>query len=207
MAAARLLCEYSMVAGKKQPSREKQEGPDGRRRGKAFLTNRFDCAKLNLTKLNEVSDAPGIMTITMDEENLYAPLRLANQLCFPLYAAARRVTSAYTPFLKPLGLTYTQYIVFMVLWEKREVTVRDLCSELLLDSGTLTPVLKKLEEEGYITRARCADDERVVTVRVTESGMALREKAVDVPRQMASCVALEPGEAAQLHRILYKILS
>lgn len=137
----------------------------------------------------------------------YDSLRLRNQLCFPLYAASRKVVSAYTPLLKPLGITYTQYIVFMVLWEKRETTVRELGQTLLLDSGTLTPVLKKLESEGYITRRRDGADERVVTVRITDAGMALREKAAHIPARMASCADLEPEEAAELYRILYKILS
>ncbi len=137
----------------------------------------------------------------------YDSLRLRNQLCFPLYAASRKVVSAYTPLLKPLGITYTQYIVFMVLWEKRETTVRELGQTLLLDSGTLTPVLKKLESEGYITRRRDGADERVVTVRITDAGMALREKAAHIPARMASCADLEPEEASELYRILYKILS
>ncbi|MCR5781246.1 MAG: MarR family transcriptional regulator [Clostridia bacterium] len=142
----------------------------------------------------------------MSGQAQYESLKLSNQLCFPLYAASRKVVSAYTPLLKPLGITYTQYIVFMVLWEKRETTVRELGQTLLLDSGTLTPVLKKLESEGYITRCRDGADERVVTVHITDAGMALREKAATIPAQMASCADLTPEEAAELYRILYKIL-
>ncbi len=143
----------------------------------------------------------------MSDRQNYDALKLVNQLCFPLYAAARKVVSAYTPLLKPLGITYTQYIVFMVLWEKRETTVRELGQTLFLDSGTLTPVLKKLESEGYITRCRDGADERVVTVCITGKGMELREEAAQIPAQMASCSDLEPEEAAELYRILYKILS
>ena len=95
-------------------------------------------------------------------------LMLENQLCFPLYAAARSVVNRYTPYLKPLGLTYTQYIVFLVLWEAGEITVGELCRKLYLDNGTLTPMLKKLEEAGTVIRTRSKDDERVVTVRLTE---------------------------------------
>ena len=88
--------------------------------------------------------------------------KLEYQLCFPLYAAARKVVNAYTPFFKPLGITYTQYIVLLVLWEQKAVTVGELCRRLYLDNGTLTPLLKKLEEKGFLTRTRKTEDERVV---------------------------------------------
>ena len=133
-------------------------------------------------------------------------LKLENQLCFPLYAAARKVTNLYTPYFKPLGITYTQYIVFLVLWEKKEMTVGDLGKRLYLDNGTLTPLLKKLEENGYVTRTRSRKDERVVTVSITEKGMNLKEKASRIPLQAGSCVRLSPDEAADLYTLLYKIL-
>ena len=136
----------------------------------------------------------------------YEQLKLENQLCFPLYACARRIVNLYTPHLKPLGLTYTQYIVFMVLWQERSVQVKDLCRKLYLDSGTLTPLLKKMEEAGFVTRERCHEDERVVTVTVTEKGMELREKCREIPAKIGLCVPLAPEEAMTLYQLLYKVL-
>lgn len=138
--------------------------------------------------------------------NEYPQLRLENQLCFPLYAAARRVVNAYTPYLKPLGMTYTQYIVFLSLWETGKATVGDLCRRLSLDCGTLTPMLKKMEEAGWITRCRCREDERVVYVKVTEKGWALREEAKDVPFEVGQCLRLSPEEAKTLYGLLYRLL-
>ncbi|WP_314656021.1 MarR family transcriptional regulator, partial [uncultured Selenomonas sp.] len=100
------------------------------------------------------------------------PLLLTNQLCFPLYAAARKIVAAYHPFLKELGLTYAQYVTMMVLWEEQHITMHALGKRLALDSGTLTPVLKKLEGMGYLRRSRKTDDERVVLVELTEAGTA-----------------------------------
>ena len=136
----------------------------------------------------------------------YEQLKLENQLCFPLYACARRIVNLYTPHLKPLGLTYTQYIVFMVLWQERSVQVKDLCRKLYLDSGTLTPLLKKMEEAGFVTRERCHEDERVVTVTVTEKGMELREKCREIPAKIGMCVPLALEEAMTLYQLLYKVL-
>ena len=133
-------------------------------------------------------------------------LKLKNQLCFPLYAAARRVTGVYTPYLKPLGLTYTQYIVFLVLWEEDHLPVSEIGERLLLDSGTLTPLLKKMEAQGYLTRTRSKLDERSVLVDLTDKGRALREKALQIPLQAAACVHLTPEEAATLHALLQKLL-
>ncbi len=135
-----------------------------------------------------------------------AMLLLDNQLCFPLYAAARKVTGLYTPYFKPLGITYTQYIVMLVLWEKESATVGDLCKKLYLDNGTVTPLLKKLEERGYVCRTRSKEDERVVTVTLTDQGRALKEEAVKIPLQVGECIRLAPEEAAVLHSLLYKIL-
>ena len=135
-----------------------------------------------------------------------AVLLLENQLCFPLYAAARKVTGLYTPYFKPLGITYTQYIVLLVLWEKESATVGDLCKKLYLDNGTVTPLLKKLEERGYVRRTRSTEDERVVMITLTEEGRALKEEAANIPLQVGSCVHLSPEEGAMLHSLLYKIL-
>ena len=136
----------------------------------------------------------------------YEQLKLENQLCFPLYAAARAVVGKYGPLLKDLGLTYTQYIVMMVLWENDGVSVRSLGEKLHLDSGTLTPLLKKLENIGYVTRNRSEKDERVVLVSLTDTGRGLKEKAAEVPGEVASCVPLTPEEAAALYGLLYKII-
>ena len=140
------------------------------------------------------------------EYNADEALKLKNQLCFPLYAAARRLTSAYTPYLKPLGLTYTQYIVFMVLWEKDGLTVGEIGEKLRLDNGTLTPLLKKMETAGYIRRTRSKKDERVVEISLTEEGKAVKEKARDIPKAVGSCISLTEEEAKTLYQILYKII-
>ena len=139
-------------------------------------------------------------------DNKYDGLLLKNQLCFPLYACARETIKLYKPFLDELDLTYTQYIAMMVLWEKKAVTVKELGNDLFLDSGTLTPLLKKMEAKGLLTRRRSADDERSLIVSLTEEGEALRDRAVQVPVQMSQCVRLEPDEAAELYRLLYKML-
>lgn len=134
-------------------------------------------------------------------------LCLDNQLCFPLYACARKVTGLYTPFFKPLGITYTQYIVFLALWEKDDVSVSDLCARLYLDSGTLTPLLKKMEQDGYINRTRSASDERIVRITLTEKGREMEERAADIPMQVGSCIPLDPEEAVTLYALLSKILA
>ena len=136
----------------------------------------------------------------------YDCLKLDNQLCFPLYAASRKIVKTYTPFLKPLGLTYTQYITLMVMWEEKEVKIKDLGEKLFLDTGTLTPLLKKMEEAGLITRKRSKEDERVVNVTITDKGMALREKCVDIPKQVGGCVKMDKKEAVALHKALDAIL-
>jgi len=137
----------------------------------------------------------------------YEQLLLKNQICFPLYACGRKIVAAYTPYLKPLGLTYTQYIVFMVLWEKERVTVGQLGSMLHLDAGTLTPLLKNLEKEGYVTRERSKDDERVTIISITPKGDELKEKCKDIPLELAkSGSPLNEKEAAQLYSLLYKFL-
>ena len=140
------------------------------------------------------------------EYDYHEAMKLENQLCFPLYAAARKITGLYAPHLKPLDLTYTQYIVLLVLWEHREITVGELCRRLYLDSGTITPLLKKMEEEGLLVRSRSRQDERVVTVTVTEKGWALRERVKDVPLQVGGCLNLPREEALALFRLLHRLL-
>ena len=136
----------------------------------------------------------------------YPQLRLGNQLCFPLYACSKEIVRRYAPLLEPYNLTYTHYIVMMVLWEKKEVTVSDLGKQLYLDSGTLTPVLKKLESHGYVARSRKADDERCVVVSPTQEGWDLQEKLSGVPAEMGSCFCLSPEEAKTLYGLLHKML-
>ena len=142
----------------------------------------------------------------MDEQK-YEALKLKNQLCFPLYACAREMVKLYKPFLDEIGLTYTQYITLMVLWEEKALTVKALGKRLYLDSGTLTPLLKKLEEKGLVSRKRSQEDERNLIVTITEQGAALRERAISIPGRMAEYVLLEPEERRVAYRLLYKMLS
>ena len=137
----------------------------------------------------------------------YDVLKLENQLCFPLYACAKEVVRKYAPFLDKLELTYTQYIAMMILWEKKQVNVKEMGKCLFLDSGTLTPLLKKLEGKGYITRVRSKEDERNLLVTVTEKGEQLKERAVDIPAQIGACVPLTKDEARELYILLHKILT
>ena len=141
------------------------------------------------------------------ENNLDEALKIENQFCFPLYATARKIVNAYTPILKPLNVTYTQYIILLVLWEYAPITVGGICEKLFLDNGTVTPILKKMEKDGYITRSRRDDDERVVEIKLTKEGIDLKEKFKVVPYQVASCLNLKENEAKNLYQILYKILS
>jgi len=133
-------------------------------------------------------------------------LKLENQLCFPLYAASREILRKYTPFLRELDLTYTQYIVMMVMWESKKLTVGDLGKKLFLDTGTLSPLLKAMEQKGLLTRTREKGDERVVKVEITPAGEELRERAVNIPEKMGKCINLSPEDAKNLYSILYKIL-
>jgi MarR family transcriptional regulator, organic hydroperoxide resistance regulator len=142
-----------------------------------------------------------------DKTNLYDVLKLENQLCFPLYACSKEIVRRYRPFLEELDLTYTQYIAMMVMWEQKEVNVKSLGESLYLDSGTLTPLLKKLEDKGYITRKRSKEDERNLCVTITEEGEKLKERALHVPNQMKQCINLEEEEGKHLYQVLYKILS
>ena len=134
-------------------------------------------------------------------------LRLENQLCFPLYAAARRVTGMYTPHLKALGLTYTQYVVMLVLWERDGLSVSEIGQRLLLDSGTLTPLLKKLESKGYISRKRSAEDGRSLVLGLTPEGAALKDDALPIPAQIGTCLGLSGDEAKTLYSLIGTILT
>ena len=136
----------------------------------------------------------------------YDSLKLENQLCFPLYACAKEIVRRYNPLLEEFGLTYTQYIAMMILWDKGELSVKELGKCLYLDSGTLTPLLKKLEQKGYVERHRGTEDERTLLVHATSEGMALREKLLEVPEKVGGCVVLTPEEAKTLYGLLYKVL-
>lgn len=136
----------------------------------------------------------------------YDNLKLENQICFPLYACAKEVTRRYKPLLDKLDLTYTQYIVMMVMWESKKMNVKELGEVLYLDSGTLTPLLLKLEKKGYISRTKNKDDARNLVLEVTKKGLELRDKATDVPQEMSKCVKLSKDEAITLYNTLYKIL-
>ncbi len=137
----------------------------------------------------------------------YEQLLLKNQLCFPMYACGRKIVARYTPYLGPLGLTYTQYVVLMVLWEHEKINVGQLGSLLHLDAGTLTPLLKRLEKAGYVTRERSREDERVTVITVTPEGNGLKEKCKDIPLKMASKkTKLTEKDAKELYRLLYLFL-
>ena len=141
-----------------------------------------------------------------EKEKQYDQLRIENQLCFPLYACSREIIKRYKPFLDRIDLTYTQYIAMMVLWEHESMTVKELGKQLFLDSGTLTPLLKKMEAKGLVSRKRSTEDERNLIVTITEKGKQLRNRAAEVPVKIAECSVLEPEEAAMLYQILYKML-
>ena len=137
----------------------------------------------------------------------YEQLLLKNQLCFPMYACGRKIVAAYTPYLKPLGITYTQYVVFMVLWEKETVSVGQLGSILHLDAGTLTPLLKTLEKEGYVKRERSKEDERVTLISITQKGNEIKEKCKDIPIELGKQESpLSEKDVKELYRLLYKFL-
>ena len=141
----------------------------------------------------------------MSEQNFDA-LKLENQLCFPLYACARETIKLYKPYLDKLELTYTQYITMLVLWEHKQMTVKELGTCLYLDSGTLTPLLKKLEEKGLVTRRRSTTDERNLIVGITPAGEAMKQEAASIPIEMEKCCNLNTEERITLYRLLYKML-
>lgn len=135
-------------------------------------------------------------------EDLY----LENQLCFPLYATSKEIIRSYTPLLKPLDLTYTQYLVMLVLWENQQVTMKELGSLLCLDSGTLTPVIKKMADKGLLQR-RADKDERISILLLTSNGKALEEKAKDIPAKILASLPLEPDELVLLQKLSKKMLT
>lgn len=141
------------------------------------------------------------------DKSKYDVLKLENQICFPLYACSKEVIRRYRPYLEQLNLTYTQYIAMMVFWEYKKISIKELGKKLLLDSGTLTPVLKSLESKGYIHRHRSSEDERVLIAEITDSGEKLKEQTIEVPSKLAACVQLDSGDAMQLYNLLYKLLA
>ena len=143
----------------------------------------------------------------MKKDNDFDGLKLCNQVCFPLYACSKELVRQYGPYLKELDLTYTQYIVMMVMWEKEKASSRDLAECLHLDYGTLTPVLKRLELAGYISRERSEEDERLLTLSLTKEGKKLKEKAVHIPGEIAAKVGLTDDEFKTLYALTYKALA
>ena len=139
-------------------------------------------------------------------DSKYDALKLENQLCFPLYACARELIKLYKPFLDQIDLTYTQYITMMVLWERKAVNVKALGEVIYLDSGTLTPLLKKLEAKGLVSRCRSAEDERSLIITLTEAGEAMKDRALHIPKELAQRVPLSHAESLELYRMLYKLL-
>ena len=140
-------------------------------------------------------------------EDNYESLKIENQICFPLYATSKEIIRQYQPFLSELDLTYTQYITMLVLWEYGDTNMKELGKHLFLNSGTLTPLVKKLEDKGYVKRKRNRKDERNLIIALTPQGLELKEKAVVIPQEMGRCVKLSPEEAGQLYKILYKVLA
>lgn len=140
-------------------------------------------------------------------DSKYDSLRLKNQLCFPMYLCSKEIIRKYTPILDELDLTYTQYIVMMYFWEKDYSNLKEISKTLLLDSGTLTPLLKKLEAKGYIKRERSTKDERNLKITITEEGKQLQDKALSIPTKIAKCIDLNEEEQKVLYKIMYKILT
>ena len=133
-------------------------------------------------------------------------LKLENQICFPMYVASKEIVRRYIPLLTALDLTYTQYITLLALWEKDHITVKELGEKLYLDSGTLTPLLNKLEKKGYIIKNKSDKDGRELVVIVTDKGLELKQKAIDVPPEIAKCVNLKKEEAVVFYQLLHKVL-
>ena len=162
--------------------------------------------KINCTRyyVENKSHAIYIQGGQMDDK--YAALRLQNQLCFPLYAVSNMITRKYKPLLDKLDLTYTQYIVMMVLWEERQVNEKFLCDALCLKSNTVTPLLKKLEAKGFIEKTKDTSDERSLVITLSDAGEKLQDKALCVPETIAQEFHLTQEEARSLYQVLYKML-
>lgn len=141
-----------------------------------------------------------------NKKETYDCLRLDNQLCFPMYVCSKEIVRRYKPFLDEIDLTYTQYITMMAMWEKKKVNVKELGELLFLDSGTLTPLLKKMEDKGLLTRTRSKQDERNLIVEITKKGEDLKEKAKDIPEKLGSCLAMPPEDAVKLYEILHRFM-
>lgn len=159
--------------------------------------------------MDSIKSQGGVFTamVSTDTNNMqYDQLRLSNQLCFPLYAVSKEIIRQYKPFLDALDLTYTQYITMMAMWEHHELNVKELGELLYLDSGTLTPVLKKLETKGYVTRTRSKRDERNLIVTVTDEGLALRDRALDIPDHIAACMGLSMEEIGVLRTAIQNLM-
>ena len=139
-------------------------------------------------------------------DNKFDALKLENQLCFPLYVCSKEIVKRYKPFLDEIGLTYTQYITMMAMWENEELSVKELGELLFLDSGTLTPVLKTLEKKGFLLRKRSQADERIVLVTLTKNGKNLKEKAIEIPLKMQGCLSINEKDAKELYRILHSLM-
>ena len=137
----------------------------------------------------------------------YDGLKLENQLCFPIYLCSKEIIRKYTPYLNKLNLTYTQYIVMMYLWENKKTNVKELGNNLLLESNTLTPLLKKLEKKEYIKREKLEKDERNLIIKLTNKGEQLKEQALEIPKQIGKCINLNQEETIILYKTLYKILN
>jgi DNA-binding MarR family transcriptional regulator len=134
-------------------------------------------------------------------------LQLQNQICFPLYVIAKEITGLYRPFLDEIGITYPQYLVMMVLWENDGLPVNHIGEKLFLDSGTLTPLLKRLETKGVISRKRKKEDERVVEVFLTEAGKQLQQKACEIPGKIQTKIGVETEDLLHLKETILKILN
>ncbi len=172
--------------------------------------NYFDTSKLCASnrQADDTTQTTQTARLTdMKRSKKYDSLKLENQVCFPLYACSKELVSQYAPYLKKIGLTYTQYIVMMVMWEHESVSSRDLAAKLHLDYGTLTPVLKKLESIGYLTRQRDPEDERLLILTITDKGAELKDEALKIPPCIASCVGLSEDEFKMLYILTYKALS
>lgn len=146
------------------------------------------------------------MTNNTDDLETKEAIALENQVCFPLYSAANAVVRAYRPLLNALDLTYPQYLVMMVLWEHNGINVKELGAKLYLDSGTLTPLLKRLETKGLVVRTRGLEDERVRMISLSDEGAALKEKALSIPGEMACKVGGDIEELAQLKYLCEKLV-
>lgn len=137
----------------------------------------------------------------------YEVLKIENQLCFPLYVCSKEIIRKYKPYLNKLGLTYTQYITMMILWEVKEINVKSLGDRLFLDSGTLTPLLKKLEQKKYISRIKSTIDERKLIISITKKGEELKSIAKNIPTSIDKCLNLTEKESIELYKLLYKVLN